>query len=73
MTDATDGVMTSKDFATELLAEFSDRPEYHPHRAAFVAALDARGTDGRTKQFKHYDRIIKWMIENWASELDPKL
>jgi hypothetical protein len=57
--------MTTADYANELLAEFSNRPEYHPHRAAFVAALEARGQDARTKQFKHYDHIIKWMIANW--------
>lgn len=64
--------LTTEDYANELLNEGRQNGAPYPHRWAFVEALDARGTDARTKRFKHYDRIIKWMIANWA-ELDIKL
>ncbi len=63
--------MTTEEYARELLAEFKTAQAVCPYRAAFVAALDARGTDGRTAQFKHYDKIIKWMCANWTDNLDP--
>lgn len=60
---------STADYAIELLIEHTIAAEKgsgnDPHRAAFVDACNARGTDARTKQFKHYDRIVKWMIANW--------
>ncbi len=53
--------MTTEEYAIELLDEGFPIPQ----RAAFIDALDARGQDARTKQFKHYDKIVKWMIANW--------
>lgn len=62
--------MTTAEYANELLSEAKANNEPSPYRAAFVDSLNARGTDRRTKQFKHYDKIIKWMITNWATELE---
>lgn len=62
--------MTTEDYANELLAEARTNGEPAPYRFAFVGALEARGQDARTKQFKHYDKIVKWMITNWAKELE---
>lgn len=62
--------MTIEDYANELLEEAKTNKEPSPYRFAFVDALEARGQDARTKQFKHYDKIVKWMIENWSKELN---
>jgi len=62
--------MTIEDYAMELLNEAKANNEPSPFRFAFVDALEARGQDARTKQFKHYDKIVKWMIENWSKELN---
>lgn len=59
------GLMTVAQYADELLTEHKGN-----HVAAFMDAIGARGTDARTKQFKHYDKIIKWMSNNWSKELD---
>jgi len=61
--------MTTEQYALELLDEARANNEPSPFRFAFVDALEARGTDARTKQFKHYDRIVKWMIATWVKEL----
>jgi hypothetical protein len=62
--------MTTQEYAVELLEEHRGQKAPCPHRAAFVDALEARGQDARTRQFKHYDKIVKWMIANWAEELE---
>ena len=59
--------MTTEEYAIELLIEAPANTI--PHRWAFCEAIEARGTDARTKQFRHYDRIIKWMMENWKEQL----
>ena len=58
-------VMSVEDYANELLTEAQTKNVPIPKRYAFIDALNARGTDARTKQFKHYDKIVKWMIANW--------
>ena len=59
-------MMTLEQYAKEL------EHEHNGNRwAAFNDACDARGTDARTKQFKHYEKIVNWMIANWP-ELDVK-
>lgn len=40
------------------------------HRAAFFSALDTRGTDARTRQFKFMDKVIKHMAKVWDTELN---
>lgn len=40
------------------------------HRAAFISAIQTRGTDARTKQFKFMDIVIKMMSKEWAEELE---
>lgn len=62
--------LTVEQLARELRDEQAAMPS--PEIAAFMDAIEARGTDGRTAQFKHYDRIIKWMIANWAEQLDNR-
>lgn len=62
---ASSNCMELVDYANELLKKQNDN-----HRAAFIEAIYARGTDGRTKQFKHYDKIVKWMSANWDKELN---
>ena len=62
--------MTVEDYANELLSEAKANNKPSPYRFAFVDALESRGQDARTKQFKHYDRIIKWMLDNWSKELN---
>lgn len=56
---------TAEHFATELLEEAQSGNQPSPYRFAFVLALESRGQDARTKQFRHYDRIVKWMLANW--------
>lgn len=69
MTNKPVSTMTTEEYALELLLEAKESNQPAPYRFAFVDALEARGQDARTKQFKHYDRIIKWMIANWPEEL----
>ena len=57
--------MTAEQYANELRDEAKANNKPCPERSAFVDALEARGNDARTKQFKHYDRIIKYMIAAW--------
>ncbi len=65
--------MTTQEYADELRLEAGRNGEPFPYRFAFVDALEARGQDARTKQFKHYDRIVKWMIANWEKELEVRI
>jgi hypothetical protein len=40
------------------------------HRKAFLDAIDARGHDRRTKQYRHYDAVIAYMMKEWQDELE---
>ncbi len=57
--------MTTEQYANELRDEAKANGKPCPERFAFIDAINARGQDARTKQFKHYDKIVKWMIANW--------
>lgn len=40
------------------------------HRSAFLDAIDTRGYDRRTNQYKYWDAVVTQMMVDWSAELN---
>jgi hypothetical protein len=61
--------MRKEDITPEYLANETLKDCEGHYRDAYLVVLELRGTDGRTKTFKHYNAVAKWMQAHWAREL----